>query len=178
MLISQKNNNAYITKDSYLVLESNDKNNVIIFLDSISSSHNTQSTISHLSLQDLQSKSWQSNNSLESYNISLSNLIHIHNERIDIFTKDSTRLDIQELESLIKEYSKSFRDSHNTESNSIESKANNTESNPIHNTQSDNDNIESKTNNVESNNQESKLTLDSLYSSNTQIFLYSTITRL
>ena len=26
MLISQKNNNAYITKDSYLVLESNDKN--------------------------------------------------------------------------------------------------------------------------------------------------------
>ena len=99
------NNNAYITKDSYLVLESNDKNNVIIFLDSISSSHNTQSTISHLSLQDLQSKLWQSNNSLESYNISLSNLIHIHDERIDIFTKDSTRLDIQELESLIKEYS-------------------------------------------------------------------------
>ena len=111
-----------------------------------------------MSLQDLQSKSWQSNNSLESYNISLSNLIHIHNERIDIFTKDSTRLDIQELESLIKEYSKSFRDSHNTDSNSIESKANNTESNPIHNTQSDNNNIESKTNNTESNNQESKLT--------------------
>ena len=126
-----------------------------------------------MSLQDLQSKSWQSNNSLESYNISLSNLIHIHNERIDIFTKDSTRLDIQELESLIKEYSKSFRDSHNTDSNSIESKANNAESNPIHNTQSDNNNIESKTNNAESNNQESKLTLDSLYSSNTQIFLYS-----
>nr|WP_238699703.1 hypothetical protein [Helicobacter trogontum] len=43
----------------------------------------------------------------------------------------------------------------------------------MHNTQSDNDNIESKTNNPESNNQESKLTLDSLYSSNTQIFLYS-----
>ena len=33
--------------------------------------------------------------------------------------------------------------------------------------------MESKTNNTESNNQESKLTLDSLYSSNTQIFLYS-----
>ena len=89
-----------------LILESKDKNNVIIFLDSANS---------------------------------LSNLIHIHNERIDIFTKDYTRLDIRELESLIKEYSKGFRDSSNTESN----------------------------------NQESKLTLDSLYSSNTQIFLYS-----
>ena len=129
-----------INKDSHLILESNDKNNVIIFLDSANS---------------------------------LSNLIHIHNERIDIFTKDSTRLDIQELESLINKYNDSFRDSHNTESNSIESKANNTESNPIHNTQSDNDNIESKTNNPESNNQESKLTLDSLHSANTQIFLYS-----
>ena len=107
-----------INKDSHLFLESKDKNNVIIFLDSANS---------------------------------LSNLIHIHNERIDIFTKDSTRLDIQELESLIKEYSKSFRDSSNTDSNSIES----------------------KTNNTESNNQESKLTLDSLHSSNTQIFLYS-----
>ena len=111
-----------------LILESNDKNNVIIFLDSANS---------------------------------LSNLIHIHNERIDIFTKDSTRLDIQELESLINKYNDSFRD------------FNNTESNPIHNTQSDNDNIESKTNNPESNNQESKLTLDSLHSANTQIFLYS-----
>ena len=50
-----------------LILESKDKNNVIIFLDSANS---------------------------------LSNLIHIHNERIDIFTKDSTRLDIQELESV------------------------------------------------------------------------------
>ena len=115
-------------KDSYLILESKDKNNVIIFLDSANS---------------------------------LSNLIHIHNERIDIFTKDTTTLDIQELESLINKYNDSFRD------------FNNTESNPIHNTQSDNDNIESKTNNPESNNQESKLTLDSLHSANTQIFLYS-----
>ena len=106
-----------------LILESKDKNNIIIFLDSANS---------------------------------LSNLIHIHNERIDIFTKDSTRLDIQELESLINKYNDSFRD------------FNNTESNPTHNTQSDNDNIESKTNNPES-----KLTLDSLHSANTQIFLYS-----
>ena len=111
-----------------LILESKDKNNIIIFLDSANS---------------------------------LSNLIHIHNERIDIFTKDSTRLDIQELESLINKYNDSFRD------------FNNTESNPTYNTQSDNDNIESKTNNPESNNPESKLTLDSLHSANTQIFLYS-----
>lgn len=116
--LNTTNSNAYNTKDSNLILESKDKSNVIIFLDSTNS---------------------------------LSNLIHIHNERIDIFTKDNTRLDMRELESLIKEYSKSFRDSHNTESNSIES----------------------KTNNTESNNQESNLTLDSLYSSNTQIFLYS-----
>ena len=122
------NNDAYNTKDSNLILESKDKNNAIIFLDSANS---------------------------------LSNLIHIHNDKIDIFTKDSTRLDVRELESLINKYNDSFRD------------FNNTESNPIHNTQSDNDNIESKTNNPESNNQESKLTLDSLYSSNTQIFLYS-----
>ena len=100
--VSKRNTN----NTNNLILESNDKNNVIIFLDSANS---------------------------------LSNLIHIHNERIDIFTKDYTRLDIRELESLIKEYSKGFRDSSNTESN----------------------------------NQESKLTLDSLYSSNTQIFLYS-----
>ncbi|WP_394977764.1 hypothetical protein [uncultured Helicobacter sp.] len=117
-----------INKDSHLILESNDRNNIVIFLDSANS---------------------------------LSNLIHIHNERIDIFTKDSTRLDIQELESLINKYNDSFRD------------FNNTESNPIHNTQSDNDNIKSKTNNTESNNQESRLTLDSLHSANTQIFLYS-----
>ena len=100
------NNNVYITQDSNLILESKDKSNVTIFLDSANS---------------------------------LSNLIHIHNERIDIFTKDYTRLDIQELESLINKYNDNFRDSSNTESN----------------------------------NQESKLTLDSLYSSNTQIFLYS-----
>ena len=111
-----------------LILESKDKNNAIIFLDSANS---------------------------------LSNLIHIHNDKIDIFTKDTSTIDIQRLESLINKYNDSFRD------------FNNTESNPIHNTQSDNDNIESKTNNPESNNQESKLTLDSLHSANIQIFLYS-----
>ena len=93
-------------KDSHLILESKDKNNAIIFLDSANS---------------------------------LSNLIHIHNDKIDIFTKDSTRLDVRELESLINKYNDSFRDSHNTESNT----------------------------------KKSNLTLDSLHSSNTQIFLYS-----
>ena len=78
-----------INKDSHLILESNDKNNVIIFLDSANS---------------------------------LSNLIHIHNERIDIFTKDYTRLDIQEIINQYQSYG---------------------------------------------------ITLDSLHSSNTQIFLYS-----
>ena len=99
-------NNAYNTKESNLILESKDKNNAIIFLDSANS---------------------------------LSNLIHIHNDKIDIFTKDYTRLDIQELESLVKEYQQRYTESNNTESS----------------------------------NQQSKLTLDSLHSSNTQIFLYS-----
>ena len=85
-------------KDLHFILESKDKNNIIIFLDSANS---------------------------------LSNLIHIHNERIDIFTKDTSTIDIQRLESLIKEYQQRY---------------------------------------TESNNQ---LTLDSLNSSNTQIFLYS-----
>ena len=96
-------------KDSHLILESNDKNNVIIFLDSANS---------------------------------LSNLIHIHNERIDIFTKDTSTIDIQRLESLIKEYQQRYTESNNQESHI-----------DFH--------------------QESKLTLDSLNSSNTQIFLYS-----
>ena len=108
------NNDAYNTKDSNLILESKDKNNVIIFLDSANS---------------------------------LSNLIHIHDERIDIFTKDTTTLDIQELESLVTNYKQRYTESNNTESSNQKS------------------HIDC--------NQESKLTLDSLNSSNTQIFLYS-----
>ena len=76
-------------KDSHLILESNDRNNIVIFLDSANS---------------------------------LSNLIHIHNERIDIFTKDTNTIDIQELAKAYQDYG---------------------------------------------------ITLDSLHSSNTQIFLYS-----
>ena len=103
-----------INKDSHLILESNDKNNVIIFLDSANS---------------------------------LSNLIHTHNERIDIFTKDTSTIDIQELESLIANYKQRYLESNNIESSNQESHIDY--------------------------NQESKLTLGSLHSSNTQIFLYS-----
>ena len=97
-----------------LILESKDKNNAIIFLDSTNS---------------------------------LSNLIHIHNNKIDIFTKDNTRLGIKDLESLITNYKQRYTESNNAESSNQKS------------------HIDC--------NQESKLTLDSLYSSNTQIFLYS-----
>ncbi|EEQ64549.1 hypothetical protein HPMG_02006, partial [Helicobacter pullorum MIT 98-5489] len=46
--------------------------------------------------------------------ISLSNLIHIHNNKIDIFTKDGTILDIQRLETLLQEY---ININHNTDNN-------------------------------------------------------------
>ena len=107
-------------KDSYLILESKDKSKRIIFLDKL------DSNTSH---------------------ISMSNLIHIHDSKIDIFIKDNTTLDIQELESLITNYKQRYTESNNTESSNQKS------------------HIDC--------NQESKLTLGSLHSSNTQIFLYS-----
>ncbi|EGD0126489.1 hypothetical protein GLN21_05390, partial [Campylobacter coli] len=73
---------------NHLILETKDKNNVVIFLDSANS---------------------------------LSNLIHIHNNKIDIFTKDGTILDIQRLETLLQEY---ININHNTDNN-----ANNTNNN-------------------------------------------------
>ena len=75
--------NRNTTNTDNLILESKDKNNVIIFLDSANS---------------------------------LSNLIHIHNERIDIFTKDTSTIDIQELESLITNYKQRYTESNNQES--------------------------------------------------------------
>ena len=107
-------------KDSYLILESKDKSKRIIFLDKL------DSNTSH---------------------ISMSNLIHIHDSKIDIFIKDNTTLDIQELESLIANYKQRYLESNNIESSNQKS------------------HIDC--------NQESKLTLGSLHSSNTQIFLYS-----
>ncbi|TLD80652.1 hypothetical protein LS81_009400 [Helicobacter trogontum] len=103
-----------------LILESKDKSKRIIFLDKLDSN---------------------------TLHISMSNLIHIHNERIDIFTKDNTMLDVQELESLITNYKQRYTESNNAEYSNQESHIDY--------------------------NQESKLTLDSLHSSNTQIFLCS-----
>ena len=49
---------------------------------------------------------------------SLSHLLHIHNNKIDIFTKDKTYLDIQELESLLQEYVNTNTESNNTKQDS------------------------------------------------------------
>ncbi|WP_254422449.1 hypothetical protein [Helicobacter bilis] len=111
--------NCFSKQDS-MILESNDKSITIIFLDKLDSN---------------------------TLHISMSNLIHIHDSKIDIFIKDNTTLDIQELESLIANYKQRYTESNNTESSNQKS------------------HIDC--------NQESKLTLDSLHSSNTQIFLYS-----
>ena len=86
---------------NHLILETKDKNNVIIFLDS---------------------------------DISLSNLIHIHNNKIDIFTKDGTILDIQRLETLLQEYSNS-----NNANIIIPSNTNNINTDNIHTNTKDNE---------------------------------------
>ena len=77
-------NKRNVDNTKNLILESKDKSKRIIFLDKLDS--NTP-------------------------HISMSNLIHIHNERINIFTKDNTRLDIQELESLITNYKQRYTES-------------------------------------------------------------------
>ena len=77
-------NKRNVDNTKNLILESKDKSKRIIFLDKLDS--NTP-------------------------HISMSNLIHIHNERINIFTKDNTRLDIQELESLITNYKQRYIES-------------------------------------------------------------------
>ena len=84
-------NTSDTSKYSHLILDTQDKNIKIIFLDKLDSKALNR-------------------------NISMSNLIHIHNNKIDIFLKDKSILDIQELESLIKAYSDSLRESNNIES--------------------------------------------------------------
>ena len=86
---------------NHLILETKDKNNVVIFLDSANS---------------------------------LSNLIHIHNNKIDIFTKDGTILDIQRLETLLQEYSNS-----NNANIIIPSNTNNINTDNIHTNTKDNE---------------------------------------
>ena len=84
-------NTSDTSKYSHLILDTQDKNIKLIFLDKLDSKALNR-------------------------NISMSNLIHIHNNKIDIFLKDTSILDIQELESLIKAYSDSLRESNNIES--------------------------------------------------------------
>lgn len=76
------NNNAYITKDSYLVLESNDTK--IIFLDSL------KHTYTH-------SKAY-ANNYLDNTPISFSNLILQYNNQVTIFAKDNSIIDSKQIE--------------------------------------------------------------------------------
>ncbi|WP_257874590.1 hypothetical protein [Helicobacter sp. TUL] len=78
------NNNAYITKDSYLVLESNDKNTKIIFLDSL------KHTYTH-------SKAY-ANNYPDNTPISFSNLILQYNNQVTIFAKDNSIIDSKQIE--------------------------------------------------------------------------------
>ena len=129
-------------KDSHLILESKDKNNAIIFLDSTNS---------------------------------LSNLIHIHNDKIDIFTKDYTRLDMRELDSLhssntqIFLYSQLLLGSKETPNNplffgELDSKGEFIESKPIYHLigEVDSSSIESTSNNRDSINTESNNSLSTL----------------
>ena len=88
--LNTTNNNAYITKDSYLVLESNDKETKIIFLDSLKDS---QSHIrSFTNFQD-------SNNSyLANTSLSFTNLILQCNNKVTIFARDNSIIDSKQLE--------------------------------------------------------------------------------
>ncbi|MCX2683879.1 hypothetical protein OQH60_08415, partial [Campylobacter sp. MIT 21-1685] len=74
-------NSNKTSKDSHLILESQDKSIQIIFLDKVYSKD-----LENLNAQDS-----------KPFSVSMSNLIHIHNNKIDIFTKDKTYIDIQSL---------------------------------------------------------------------------------
>ncbi|WP_232000224.1 hypothetical protein [Helicobacter cinaedi] len=97
----QEQQQARLNKHSNLILESQDKSITIIFLDKLNSN-----VIS------------SSNNVQFFNNISMSHLLHIHNNKIDIFTKDKTYIDIQELESLLQEYVNTNTESNNTKQDS------------------------------------------------------------
>ncbi|SQB98357.1 lipase family protein [Helicobacter fennelliae] len=97
----QEQQQARLNKHSNLILESQDKSITIIFLDKLNSNVTSSS-----------------NNVQFFNNISMSHLLHIHNNKIDIFTKDKTYLDIQELESLLQEYMNTNTESNNTKQDS------------------------------------------------------------
>ncbi|RDU61535.1 hypothetical protein CQA53_09995 [Helicobacter didelphidarum] len=88
--LNTTNNNVSITKDSYLVLESNDKDTKIIFLDSLK---DPQSHIrSFTNFQD-------SNNSyLANTSLSFTHLILQCNNKVTIFTRDNSIIDSKQLE--------------------------------------------------------------------------------
>ena len=97
----QEQQQARLNKHSNLILESQDKSITIIFLDKLNSNVTSSS-----------------NNVQFFSNISMSHLLHIHNNKIDIFTKDKTYIDIQELESLLQEYMNANTESNNTKQGS------------------------------------------------------------
>lgn len=66
--LNNTNNNAYITKDSYLVLESNDKNTKIIFLDSLK--HTYTNSQSNANTSFINSKAYANNHDSISLNFS------------------------------------------------------------------------------------------------------------
>ncbi|RDU59067.1 hypothetical protein CQA53_11650, partial [Helicobacter didelphidarum] len=84
----------------------------------------------------------------QSNNISLSNLLYLHNNKIDIFTKNGSEIDIAEIESLLRDSKDTYTDSKIASNPTLDS----------------NDTF-----------RDSNLTLDILNSPNTQIFLYSTL---
>lgn len=95
---TNKNNNAYITKDSYLILESNDRDTKIIFLDSLKDSHIR-------TFSNPQANANTSTNSLDSNNsylantpLSFNNLILQYNNQVTIFAKDNSIIDSKQIE--------------------------------------------------------------------------------
>ncbi|RDU61466.1 hypothetical protein CQA53_10085, partial [Helicobacter didelphidarum] len=103
-LYYSRNNNS-----NHLILESNDKSIKIIFLDKLDSKTSSSNNAYNASSNNTSSlkealASWQSTHNTsnntsnhtinQSNNISLSNLLYLHNNKIDIFTKNGSEIDI------------------------------------------------------------------------------------
>ncbi|WP_232000221.1 hypothetical protein [Helicobacter cinaedi] len=92
------NNNAYITKDSYLILESNDRDTKIIFLDSLKDSH-IRTFSNPQANANTSTNSLDSNNSyLANTSLSFANLIFQHNNKVSIFARDNSIIDSKQIE--------------------------------------------------------------------------------
>ena len=94
------NNNAYITKDSYLILESNDRDTKIIFLDSLKDSQSHIHTFSNSQANaNTSTNSLDSNNSyLANTPLSFNNLILQYNNKVTIFARDNSIIDSKQIE--------------------------------------------------------------------------------